>query len=291
MLGKLAVVHAGYYSGTSYDMATRDRRAFREWGSDGLRPLDHIFGLTARATNKLFKLDQVNSLPRHCDTVVIVHERGYRALAKILPGFVRYIPKGVDIATIDRNRPSPSGASSRSEVLFIGMIYHRKGIFDLIEAFHLVRESLPQAHLTIIGSGPTEMVEQLQLMVRQYSMTEAVTVLGSVGYYEKIRHLWKCDVFCLPSYMDSFPSVTIEAMACGKPVVTTYEADTRVIKDCSGLRVHAGDIHGMARAVRLLLQDESLRTKMGSAARATAEANDWKHAAGCFAEIYRELAT
>jgi len=137
-------------------MHQRDREAVREWGVSELSLPDRFVALLARLANRAWKLDQIDQLPRHYDRLVLVHQRGYEELKERLQGFVRYIPKGVDLAVADAYRPRSDEApkqSLRLEMLFMGLIYHRKGAFDLIAAFHQVRRILTDVRLTIIGSG------------------------------------------------------------------------------------------------------------------------------------------
>ena len=81
----------------------------------------------------------------------------------------------------------------------------------------------------------------------------------------------------------------MEALACAKPVVTTWEADTLVIDGESGLRVPAGDVDALAQALLKLLRNEGLRERMGSSARAIAEEFALEHIARKFVDVYHGL--
>ena len=277
----------------SYPNAQKDRAAMRGWGTSPLSPHDQFVALLARLANKLWKLDQIDQLPNRCDALVSMHKRGYQQFTDKLAGsikLVKYIPKGVNLDAADTQKPERlKDKESELEILFVGTIYHLKGVFDLVEAFRQVRKTLPNVHLNILGNGPPKMLKQLQELIRKWNLADAVTMLGPIEYYDKWQYLWNCDVFCLPSYSDVFPSTIIEALACGKPVVTTWEIDTRAIDGESSLRVHAGDVDALAQALLKLLQDKSLRLQMGRSARAVAEANSWEHAAREYIDVYDRL--
>ena len=79
----------------------------------------------------------------------------------------------------------------------------------------------------------------------------------------------------LPSVgAEAFPRVVLEAMACGKPVVVTDAGGTReaVLNGHTGFVVPAQEPIELARKVRILMEDEGLRVRMGRAGRSRAEA-------------------
>ena len=288
MWAKSVIVQTGYFSAA----VEQDQKDVKSWASNRLSVSDQFVALLARTINKVWKLDQIDNLPRQSDALVMLHQQGYQQLTKRLPGFVKYIPKGVDLETADACKPAkpePTQETKKLNILFNGILYYRKGIFELIEALRQVSQAVPNAHLTIIGSGPANLQRQIHLYLEKYGLTEKATLLGPVGPVNKWASLWQCDVFCLPSYKDAFPSVIIEACACGKPVITTWEIDTRIVDGESGLRVHAGDVEALAEAIITLLQNDTLRMQMGRSARAVAEANSWDHAAEEFIRLYDEL--
>jgi N-acetyl-alpha-D-glucosaminyl L-malate synthase BshA len=144
-----------------------------------------------------------------------------------------------------------------------------KRIPDVIEVFARVRAELP-ARLLLIGDGPER--ANAEYLVRQKNITDDVVFLGKQdAVYEK---LGVCDLFLLPSQLESFGLAALEAMACEVPVIASDVGGLRELiqPGHDGCLLPAGDVEAMARcALELLTQPERAR-EMGQRARASAQA-------------------
>jgi len=134
---------------------------------------------------------------------------------------IRLIYNGVDT---DAFRPDESGQKRREVrsrhsidmdvpvIIYVGSGFERKGLGRLISAMREV----PDAVVIAIGKGD---IARYQRMARQNGVADRVHIIGSrpdvLDYYQA------SDVFALPTSYDPFSNATIEAMACGLPVVTT----------------------------------------------------------------------
>lgn len=113
-----------------------------------------------------------------------------------------------------------------SEVNFLNVcnIAYSKGIDILIEAWEKVKTAIPNAHMYVAGRNSSEYAQQLMDKVKD---REDFTFLGfQSNPYPLLKH---CDVFVLPSRMEGFPNVVLEAMCFNRPVVST--TCVAVIKD------------------------------------------------------------
>jgi glycosyltransferase involved in cell wall biosynthesis len=111
-----------------------------------------------------------------------------------------------------------------------------------------------------------------------------VTFTGSISD-DDVRHEYdRCDIFCLPSVQEGFGIVFLEAMAMGKPVVsTTAAAIPEVVQHGeTGILVAPGDVHALAGALLLLLIDHERRERYGAAGRRRVEQYDWSRVAETF---------
>ena len=114
--------------------------------------------------------------------------------------------------------------------LSVCTIDYRKGIDILIKSWIKVKHAIPHAHLYVIGRDTSEYASQVKKEAR---MLKDIEFLGfKSNPYPYLKH---CDVFVLPSRMEGFPNVVLEAMCFNKPVASTTCVD--VIKDliCSGV--------------------------------------------------------
>lgn len=156
-------------------------------------------------------------------------------------------------------------------ILFVGQFREYKGLPFLLRAL----TSIPEARAVLIGDGACRpMIEEER---RRLGLEERVLLPGNLSDAEVIPYYHACDVFVLPSHRrsEAFGLVQIEAMACGKPVIST-RLDTGVPfvnRDGeTGLVVEPGDVDSLARALRTLIGDAVLRGRLGEAARRRAHA-------------------
>jgi rhamnosyl/mannosyltransferase len=154
-------------------------------------------------------------------------------------------------------------------MLFVGRLVYYKGLSVLIEAIDGCGGSL-----VIVGEGPLE--GELRSLVDRKGLGGRVLFAGRVDDADLPALYQACDVFVLPSIAktEAFGVVQIEAMAAGKPVVST-DLPTGVPwvnKDGeSGLIVEPGDPASLRQALRRLLEDDAFRQRLGLGAQRRAE--------------------
>lgn len=137
-------------------------------------------------------------------------------------------------------------------ILFIGFDWQRKGGADLVEAFKLVLEKCPNAHLTIVGAKPDLHIPNC-------------TVIGRGEPEDLDRYYQRASVFCMPTYREPFGIVFIEAMAAHLPIVATRVGAIPdfVEEGRNGWLVEPGNVKGIADALIKLLTDPSMSRKFG----------------------------
>ena len=109
-------------------------------------------------------------------------------------------------------------------------------------------------------------------MAVEKGISDRVVFLGKLSDADLVDHYHACDLFCLPSVekTEAFGIVQLEAMACGKPVVST-DLPTGVpfvnLHETTGIVVPPKDAEALARAMRSILEDDSLASRFGEAGR------------------------
>ena len=144
-----------------------------------------------------------------------------------------------------------------------------KRLPDVIEAFSRVRRELP-ARLLLIGDGPDRAAAEY--LAREKGISSDVIFLGKQNaVYEK---LGVCDVFWLPSDLESFGLAALEAMACEVPVVASDVGGMRelVTPGEDGCLVPPRDVDAIARCTLELLRNPERAREMGRRARVNARA-------------------
>ncbi len=168
-------------------------------------------------------------------------------------------------ARVRRGLRLPEGAFV---ALFVGTGWRRKGLFTLIEALGLLRGKLDGRHAfaVVVGRGN---VRQALAAAGRHGVAESIRFTGPA---EPDLYYGAADALVLPSFFDPCANVTVEALACGLPVVTSADngASEMLEAGVNGVVVRdAADALGVAQAMRQFI-DEDRRRRAGESARALA---------------------
>jgi len=151
---------------------------------------------------------------------------------------------------------TPKNKDGKKRIIFIGILTPRKGIPYLLDAIKIVISKRKDFFLDIVGNGP--FMGDYKRMVEELDITEVVKFHGKITDVEKLKLLQTSDFMVLPSLYESFGVVLIEAMACGKPVITTLSGGQKefVNKD-NGILVPPKDPEALAEAIDYMLDHYS----------------------------------
>jgi glycosyltransferase involved in cell wall biosynthesis len=173
-------------------------------------------------------------------------------------------------------------------IIYSGRLAKNKGLMELLAAFKLVLAGMPDAELIILGDG--EMRPRLEALVARDGLERRVVFRGMVPH-EQVGEVYnECDVLVMPSYNEGGPRVTLEAMACGTPVLTTNIGIMKeVIRDGeNGLFItwQPADIAGKILRV---LRDDNLRARLAEAGQASVQGFEYKRMIQNYAQTYQRL--
>jgi glycosyltransferase involved in cell wall biosynthesis len=141
---------------------------------------------------------------------------------------------------------------AQPNILFVGLDWKRKGGPDMIAAFRIVREKIPSAALTIVGAEPAIELPDCH-------------IVGKVPPQELDRYYQNASVFCLPTHLEPFGIVFVEAMTTRLPIVATRVGAIPdfVEEGKNGWLLPPGDVPGIAAALLRLLENPALCRKFG----------------------------
>lgn len=217
---------------------------------------------------------------------------------------ISVIPAGVDCG---RFKPAPKDLTLLSKygipndtlnILFVGRLIPEKGVFTLLEAFALLLKNYPYLRLLFVGSGHPKIKAQIIHRINELKIGSKTKFLGGIPYSSMPQIHNLADAFCLPSietkdWAEQFGYSMVEAMACGKPVVSTLSGSIpEIVKNkVAGLLVNQKDSEALRMALETFLADEKTRARFGRAAREWVlqkfEANK---VAKQLADVYRTIA-
>ncbi len=229
------------------------------------------FSFTAHA-NDIFAPPKFEiSLDKLTDaTRLIVTETDYAAefLREHFPDRadrIHRIYNGLDLALFERTDFS----SVPQLIVAVGRLIAKKGFADLLRACRLLMDRGKSFRCAIIGEGPLE--EELREQIARLDLQDCVELPGTKPQDEIRECLAKANAFVLPSVidpdggMDNLPTVIMEAMAAGLPVVSTAIGGIpeMVIQNETGFLVPPGDAVALASAIERLFDEIGLAQRLG----------------------------
>lgn len=210
------------------------------------------------------------------------------------------IPMGVAVTTPSADAVSDArrlyAPEGRPLVVFVGRVVEEKGVFDLVAAADLLRDTLPEASVLIVGDGQDR--NTLERIVRERRLSEMVRF---AGWQEAsvVRAIYAiADVVVVPSrtgpdgWMEAQGLSVIEAMTAGRPVVASAHGGIvdAVTDEETGILVPEADPAALADAIRRVLTDGALARRIAAEAQRFAIARyDRKEIAAKFSELYERV--
>ncbi|WP_286975264.1 glycosyltransferase [Acetomicrobium sp. UBA5826] len=152
--------------------------------------------------------------------------------------------------------------SKDDHVLRIGLLATfkaQKGHSDLLKAFAKICDCF-SVELMLGGDGP--LLQEMKNLAGSLGISEKVKFIGHIPPDEVFNFWRSLDVACVPSNVEGFPLSLLEAMACGLPIVGYEEPGIKEAIGDMGILLPVGDIDGLAKALKKVIEDEMLRVKL-----------------------------
>jgi glycosyltransferase involved in cell wall biosynthesis len=183
------------------------------------------------------------------------------------PGIIKVIHNGVNVAGF-----KPDGRRRRepNQILAVGRLVPKKGFGDLLEACRIMKDKGVGFRCLIAGDGLE--AESLREKQQTLGLEEEVEFLGARNQKEVIKLMQDSTLLCLPCTVDedgnrdALPTVILEAMACGLPVVSTSISGIPEMVDSGtdGVLVDPDDPVMLSKQLIRLLSSSQIRRKFAS---------------------------
>ena len=182
-------------------------------------------------------------------------------------GKIAIVHCGLDEAFLSASPVAPPGNGTR--LVCVGRLCAEKSQILLVRALAALRERGIRVDLVLAGDG--DLRGEIEALIARECLGDQVTITGWVGSDEVRRLIEQADALVLPSLAEGLPVVIMEAMALGRPVITTWVAaiPELVRPGVDGLLVAPGDEAGLVEAIgRFIALSPGERRAMGANARA-----------------------
>lgn len=244
------------------------------------------FSFTAHAydiycTTMRLRNDTLDWKVRHAIQVIAISEHGGNLLRDRLAiadrGRVHRVYVGIPM-DLFHEQASPPVNDGELRLLCIARLENKKGVDTLLDACALLKTRSIPFHLNVFGAGPLRgaLIDQ----VARLGLEGQVQLETPIPQEKVATELVACHVFVMPcrkdpttGNIDGIPTVFMEAMATGRPVISCPVAGIpELVRDGeTGLLVHADDPAALAEAIDNLRCNDSLRLRLGKQARILAE--------------------
>ena len=227
---------------------------------------------------------------RRCDAIVVPAESTASILrAQRMNHDISIWTRGVDRDQFNPDRRDMGwrrshGIAGRDmAIVFLGRIVMEKGLEAFAGAIDELRQRKVPHKVLVIGDGPARSWFAERLPDAVFTGQLVGTELG--------RAVASSDVLLNPSITEAFGNVTLEAMACGLPVVAAVATGaTNLVRDGqTGVLVQPGDTGAYADALEAYALDPALRDRHGAAGLAFAKTMDWDQINGAVMKVYQRV--
>ena len=213
---------------------------------------------------RLYNRTALQRLLRSMDRIILARPGYIPHSLRDYQGKIEYIPVGVDTSQF-----FPRKTEFTADIFFLSVLdaFHGfKGLDTLLEAMKLVKKDIPSVKL-VIGGGGSRLPYYTHL-AGIMGLRENVRFTGYIPQESLKDYFNESRLFVLPSQapeLETFGIVLLEAMACGRPVVTTKIAGMAedIIRSSSGIIVEPDSPGELVRAILSILKDEYAAEKMG----------------------------
>jgi glycosyltransferase involved in cell wall biosynthesis len=192
---------------------------------------------------------------------------------------------GVDTKLFNQNLPTPHKKGT-PQLLFVSGLRKYKKTRILIESMPSILEKFPDAHLQIVGEGEDYTV--LEDIIKEKKLGSKIELIGKIDHSELRFYYSSCDLYISASTFEVCPVPTLEAMACGKPLVlSNIEPHKEMINISKAGKIFSkSNPEEILTVVSEVFQDQK---NLGILGRKFTEVHDWSVISKQMAEIFESV--
>jgi glycosyltransferase involved in cell wall biosynthesis len=190
---------------------------------------------------------------------------------------------------IDFNTFKPADSGKKYDLVFSGRLVKNKGIHLLLEAIKKLKAQNSSLKTVIIGDGPLKL--KIQKFVEENKLEENIELSGWLPSIEDLAKFYnQAKILVMPSFNEGGPRVTLEAMACKVPVITSRVGIMLDIinENENGLFID-WNVNDIADKISLLLKNDQLYKKIVENGYQTVQQFERKKSIKNYAETYQNL--
>ena len=181
-------------------------------------------------------------------------------------------------------------SQDKQQLLFVGNIIEAKGMLELLSAYKQAKQNIETLELHLVGSPKQEaFLNQMKEIIERENMKD-VYFQGGKPQQEVALWMSAADAFVLPSHIEGFGLVAVEAMSCHTPVIGTDVGGlSYLLQNDHGFLVHPKDAGSLAEGIEKVIQDKNLQQLLINNGEKRARENDQEVLVDRLQEIYQKI--
>jgi glycosyltransferase involved in cell wall biosynthesis len=166
-----------------------------------------------------------------------------------------------------------SNRKKNFQILYLSNLVRSKGALEFLKMARLVIRRYQNVRFILAGakSPDNEFLIEIKNYIEKHSISKFVNLFGAIYGKDKEKIFQESDIFVFPTFfeLEALPLVNLEAMRAGLPVISSYEGciPETIINGHNGYTENPKNIQALSRRVIELVNNDKLRTQMGSAGR------------------------
>lgn len=237
-----------------------------------------------RAWHKIIHADQLITKASHLICVSNATAQDVQDTYHIPSSHISVIHPGIHIPTTHKTQ------NRQPYLLAIGSIEPRKNQIALLHAFARIIAQPQHTQLELKIIGPTgHRAQQTLKLINQLKIEKNVSYLGYVTEQQKHNLLANAHAFVYPSLFEGFGFPLLEAMSHGTPVITSWSSSLKEVCGNNALLINPYNYDELVDAIRAILEDEQLHTKLSQQGKQHAAQFTWNKCAQQTSDVLKKL--